>query len=82
MGRHKEMIGTAYKIVSQDESGAIIDYTYFCLHCERDTTVRGSVSQEGLALVNSGAFYELLDCGYCGKRGSIRFHGLQFPQAL
>ncbi|WP_426349406.1 hypothetical protein ACPWSR_16965 [Alloiococcus sp. CFN-8] len=73
MGRHKQMPGRTYKIVSQNSSEAIVDCTYLCPYCDQETTVQITVNSDGFDLIERGGFYEPLTCEYCNKTTDVRF---------
>jgi len=77
MGRNKEMIGSSYSVVSQDENIAIVNGSYLCPYCEMNTSAQFTVNSGDFNLLDSGGFYDNLTCGFCGKNSSVRFWSSQ-----
>lgn len=73
MARHKQMPGRSYEVIYQDKHEAIVKCTYLCPYCNQETTVEMAVSSDGFDLLNSGGFFELLECGYCNKIADVRY---------
>ncbi|CZQ86506.1 hypothetical protein SAMN05216375_1024 [Trichococcus ilyis] len=73
MGRHKQMPGKTYKIIFQNDQEAKVICTYLCPYCNLDTTVQITVNATGFDLLESGGFYEPLECPHCNKISDVRF---------
>jgi len=73
MGRHKQMPGKTYKVIFQDDQEAKVICTYLCPYCKLDTTVKITVNSTGFDLLESGGFYEPLECFHCNKISDVRF---------
>lgn len=73
MPKHKQMPGMAYRVISQNESQAILEYTYLCPYCMRKSMVQSKVYQADYARLETGGFYDALECSECGKTTDVRF---------
>ena len=73
MPKNKQMPGMTYQVISQNESQAILEYTYLCPYCMRKSTVRSSVYPADYERLEIGGFYDALDCSECGRTADVRF---------
>lgn len=73
MGRHKQMLGKTYTVISQKTQEAQVAFTYLCPYCMKDTNVNVTVNAEGFDALESGGFYEPLTCEHCNKIADVRF---------
>ncbi len=73
MAKHKQMPGMTYKVIFQNESQPILEYTYLYPYCMRKSTVRFSVYPPDYGRLEPGGFYDSLDCSECGKTADVRF---------
>lgn len=73
MAKHKQMPGMTYQVISRNESQAILEYTYLCPYCMRKSIVRSSVYPADYERLETGGFYDALDCSECGKTADVRF---------
>ena len=73
MQKNKQMPGMTYQVISQNESQAILEYTYLCPYCMRKSTVRSSVFPADYERLETGGFYDALACSECGKIADVRF---------
>ena len=73
MGRHKQMPGYSYEVVYQDDHEATVKYTYLCPYCDQDTTAQKTVYPDWFNLLDSGCFYDSLECEHCNKIADVRF---------
>lgn len=73
MPKNKQMPGMTYQVISQNESQAILEYTYLCPYCMRKSTVRSSVYPADYERLETGGFYDALDCSECGRTADVRF---------
>lgn len=73
MPKHKQMPGMTYRIVSQDISRAILEYTYLCPYCMRKATVQSEVYPSDYERLETGGFFDALSCNECGKTADVRF---------
>ena len=72
MARHKQMPGETYRIVGQDNSSATVEFSYLCPYCMNHTTVTKTYYSD-FNLLETGLFYDALECGECGKTTDVRF---------
>ncbi len=73
MEAHKQMPGMTYKIVTQDERQAILEYIYLCPYCMRKAKVRSVAYPADYERLENGGFYDALPCSECGKVADVRF---------
>ena len=73
MPRHKQMPGMTYRILTQDECQATLEYTYLCPYCMRKATVQSAVFTPDYERLETGGFYDALACSECGKTTDVRF---------
>ena len=73
MPRHKQMPGMTYRIMTQNESYAELEYTYLCPYCMQKATVRSTVFSPDYERLETGGFYEEVTCNECGKVTDVRF---------
>ncbi len=73
MPKHKQMPGMTYRVISQNESQAILEYTYLCPYCMRKSMVQSKVYPADYARLETGGFYDALECSECGKTTDVRF---------
>lgn len=73
MHKNRQTPGMTYRVLSQNVSQAILEYTYLCPYCMRKTTVRSTVYPADYERLETGGFYDVLDCGECGKTTDVRF---------
>ena len=73
MGRHRQMPGMTYQVISQNENQATLEYTYLCPYCMRKSTVRSTVYPADYDRLETGGFYDALECSECGKKADVRF---------
>ena len=73
MPKHKQMPGMTYQVISQNESQAILEYTYLCPYCMRKSTVRSTAYSTDYERLETGGFYDVLNCSECGKTADVRF---------
>ena len=73
MLKHREMPGMTYRIISQDALQAILEYTYLCPYCMRKSMVQSKVYPSDYERLETGGFFDSLDCSECGKTTDVRF---------
>jgi len=73
MGRHKQTPGRTYEVLYQDDYKATVKCTYLCPYCNQETTAQITVHSDGFDLLNSGGFFEPLECKDCSKTADVRF---------
>ena len=73
MPRHKQTPGMTYQVISQNESQAVVAYTYLCPYCMRKSMVRSTVYPADYDRLETGGFYDALDCSECGETADVRF---------
>lgn len=73
VGRHKEMPGRTYEVIYQDDNEATVKCTYLCPYCNEDATTQITVYSNGFDLLDSGGFFEPLECEHCNKTTNVRF---------
>ena len=74
MARHKQMPGRIYEIIQKDNKEAIVKCTYLCPYCNQETTDTITVPADGFGMLETGGFFEPLDCEHCGKTTDVRFY--------
>jgi len=72
MSRKKGTIGATYYIVHQDENSATVSYAYLCPYCKRDTVVTKTYYDD-FETLESGVFFDQLDCENCNKTANVRY---------
>ncbi len=73
MGRHKQMPGRTYRIVSQSSSLITVECTYLCPYCMKNATATFEAPVDRMDLLERGGFFEPLTCSSCGKISDVRF---------
>lgn len=73
MQKHRQMPGMSYRIVSQNVNQTILECTYLCPYCMRQSTVRTVIYPADYERLETGGFYDSLDCSECGKTADVRF---------
>ena len=73
MPEHKQTPGMTYRILSQDETHAVLEYTYFCPYCMRKSTVRSVAYAPDYERLETGGFLDGLECSECGQTADVRF---------
>ena len=71
---NKQIPGRSFRIIYREED-AIGEFTYLCPYCNEMTLVRKVYSKDKSVydILESGLFYEPLDCENCGKTTDVRF---------
>ena len=73
MAKHKQMPGMTYKVITQDAQQAILEDTYLCPYCMRQSTGRSSVYPPDYERLETGGFFDALACSECSKTADVRF---------
>lgn len=73
MPKNKQTPGMSYRILSQNEDRAILEYQYLCPYCMRKTTTQSFVYPADYDRLETGGFYDTLACSECGKTADVRF---------
>lgn len=73
MPRHKQTTGMTYQIISQNESRAVLEYTYLCPYCMRKAAARANVYPADYTRLETGGFFDILSCSECGQKSEVRF---------
>lgn len=71
---NKKMHGRSFRIIYR-ENDAIGEYEYLCPYCDNVALVRKKYEKDEkvYAILESGAFYEPLECDNCGSITDVRF---------
>lgn len=73
MPKNKQTPGMSYRILSQNEERAVLEYQYHCPYCMRKSSVRSVVYPPDYERLETGGFYDSLACSACGKTADVRF---------
>ena len=73
MPKHRQMPGQSYKILSQDEHCARVEYRWLCPYCERQVSTQSAVYPADYERLETGGFYDALECPSCGKTADVRY---------
>ena len=73
MPRHRQMPGQSYMILSQDEHCARVEYRWLCPYCERQVSTQSAVYPADYERLETGGFYDTLECPSCGKTADVRY---------
>ena len=73
MPKPRPMPGQSYKILSQDEHCARVEYRWLCPYCERQVSTQSAVYPADYERLETGGFYDALECPSCGKTADVRY---------
>ncbi len=65
--------GMSYRVLSQNEERAVLEYQYLCPYCMRKTAVQSFVYPADYERLETGGFCDTLTCSECCKPADVRF---------